>query len=84
MFFCGLAVGPLKLMANDGALRGRICCVCLKTALRAWIAGTSDILGSVTSLTLINSVTFSCYNLTSPESSPSITAHYRPSGASLI
>jgi len=28
--FFGLAVGPLKLMANDGALRGR---VCLKTAL---------------------------------------------------
>ena len=28
--FCGLAVGPLKLIANDVALRGR---VCLKTAL---------------------------------------------------
>jgi len=31
--FCGLVVGPLKLMANDGALCSRVCCVCLKTAL---------------------------------------------------
>jgi len=26
-------MGPVKFMANDGALRGRVCCVCLKTAL---------------------------------------------------
>jgi len=23
--FCGLVVGPLKLMANDGVLCGRVC-----------------------------------------------------------
>jgi len=33
LFLCGLAAGPLKLMAIDGALRGRVCYVCLKTAL---------------------------------------------------
>jgi len=31
--FFWLGGGHLKLMANDGALRGRVCCVCLKTAL---------------------------------------------------
>lgn len=30
-------LGFIKLIANDGALRGHICCVCLETALHGLI-----------------------------------------------
>jgi len=44
--FYGLAVGPLKLISNGGALRGRICCVglCQKTGLNKTNEMTSGLL----------------------------------------
>jgi len=40
VFFVAWRRGPLKLVANDGALTGRVCCVCLNclwTALHTGI-----------------------------------------------